>query len=89
MPNKFNDWIGLRDESFNKFVEISNQKTKFKDGFDIFKCFSMGVVTNRDAWAYNYSKDNLSNNMKKTIDFYNTQLGLKKDELQYNKREIS
>lgn len=89
VPNKFNDWIELRDESFNKFVEISNQKTKFKDGFDIFKCFSMGVVTNRDAWAYNYSKDNLSNNMKKTIDFYNTQLGLKKDELQYNKREIS
>ena len=89
IPNKFNDWIWQRDESFNKFVEISNQKTKFKDGFDIFKCFSMGVVTNRDTWVYNYSKNELSKNMKKTIEFYNTQLGVSKDNLQYIKNKIS
>ncbi|WP_096026408.1 type ISP restriction/modification enzyme [Campylobacter lanienae] len=89
IPNKFNDWIGQRDESFNKFVEISNQKTKFKDGFDIFKCFSMGVVTNRDTWVYNYSKDELSNNMEKTIKFFNSQLGKNENELDVNTKKIS
>ncbi|WP_096030358.1 type ISP restriction/modification enzyme [Campylobacter lanienae] len=71
IPNKFNDWIGQRDESFNKFVEISNQKTKNKNGFDIFSIFSMGVVTSRDIWCYNFSKNELLKNMEKTINFYN------------------
>lgn len=72
-PNQYNDWINQRDESFYKFVEISNQKTKFKDGCDIFEAFTMGVVTSRDAWAYNFSKQNLLNNMQSCIDFYNAE----------------
>ncbi len=70
-PNRFNDWINPRDESFEKYVEIANKDTKFKDGLDIFKVFSMGVVTARDVWAYNFSKDNLLKNMQSCIRFYN------------------
>ncbi|MPB72758.1 type ISP restriction/modification enzyme [Campylobacter fetus] len=72
-PNKFSDWINLRDESFYKFVEIANKDTKFKDGNDIFKVFSMGVLTSRDSWCLNFSKQNLLGNMKSCIDFYNEQ----------------
>ncbi|WP_104757085.1 type ISP restriction/modification enzyme [Helicobacter acinonychis] len=70
-PNRFNDWINPRDESFERYVEIANKDTKFKDGLDIFKVFSMGVVTARDVWAYNFSKDNLLKNIQSCITFYN------------------
>lgn len=89
IPNKFNDWIDQRDESFNAFIEIANKNTKFKQGLDIFECFSMGVVTNRDTWVYNYSKDELSKNMKKSIEFFNSQLGKNENELDVNTKKIS
>lgn len=89
IPNKFNDWIDQRDESFNEFIEIANKNTKFKQGLDIFECFSMGVVTNRDSWVYNYSKDELSKNMKNSIEFFNSQLGKNENELDIDIKRIS
>ena len=71
IPNKFNDWIDQRDESFNKFVEIANKNTKFKQGLDIFECFSQGVVTGKDTWSYNFSKSELAKNIEKSINTYN------------------
>ncbi len=38
----------------------------------IFKIFSNGVKTNRDAWACNFSRNALTENMRKMIDTYNT-----------------
>ena len=40
----------------------------------IFKIFSNGVKTNRDAWACNFSRNALTENMRKMIDTYNTQV---------------
>lgn len=71
IPNKFNDWIDQRDESFNKFIEIANKNTKFKQGLDIFECFSQGVVTGKDTWSYNFSKSELAKNIEKSINTYN------------------
>ena len=34
----------------------------------------LAVVTNRDAWAYNFSRDALRENMKRMIGFYNEQV---------------
>ena len=72
-PNKYNDWINQRDESFYKFVQIASKDTKFKDGKDIFRVLSQGLKTNRDAWAYNFSKQDLLKNMSSCVDFYNTE----------------
>lgn len=89
IPNKFNDWIGQRDESFNKFVEIANKNTKFKNGLDIFECFSQGVLSSRDSWVYNYSKDELGKNINNSIDFFNTQLGKNENEVSVDTKRIS
>ncbi len=40
----------------------------------IFKTYSLGVVTSRDAWAYNFSRNALRENMKRMIGFYNEQV---------------
>ncbi len=39
----------------------------------IFKNYSCGVRTNRDAWCYNASKTSLVNNMERMISFYNAE----------------
>ena len=40
----------------------------------IFKTYSNGVKTNRDAWACNFSRDALTENMSKMIEIYNTEM---------------
>ena len=40
----------------------------------IFKLYSLGVSTNRDAWAINFNRDALKKNMERMIDFFNEQV---------------
>jgi predicted helicase len=71
-PNKNNDWINQRDPSFDKFISMGDKKDKFSSV--VFSLYSMGVKTNRDDWVYNFSKQTLSSNMTRMIDFYNQQV---------------
>lgn len=73
IPNKFNDWIDQRDESFNKFVLIGSKDKGNKEQTIFESVYSAGLQTNRDVWVYNFSKNILSTNMKKTIEVYNSQ----------------
>ena len=40
----------------------------------IFKTYSNGVKTNRDAWACNFNRDTLTENMSRMIEVYNTEM---------------
>ena len=40
----------------------------------IFKTYSSGVNTSRDAWVYNFNQNILTENLKRMIDFYNDQV---------------
>jgi len=55
-------------------LPIGTKKAKAGAGAAIFKVFSLGVATNRDAWAYNFGSRELVSNIQKTIEFYNQQL---------------
>ncbi|WP_168526694.1 type ISP restriction/modification enzyme [Acinetobacter sp. A3] len=68
IPNEFNDWLNQRDNSFLNYIEIGS---KVKDGNSIFKLYSGGVKTNRDAWCFNFSKNKLISNINRMVDFYN------------------
>ncbi|MBI0002177.1 DEAD/DEAH box helicase [Bartonella sp. W8122] len=72
IPDAHNDWVNQRDDSFNEFIAIGDKKVK--TSITIFDNYSSGVKTNRDAWAYNFSKSKLSNNMQSMIDFYNSEI---------------
>ena len=69
VPDAHNDWLNQRDDSFNDFIVIGDKKDK--TNFTIFNNYSAGVKTNRDAWAYNFSINKLSNSMQSMIAFYN------------------
>jgi predicted helicase len=76
LPNEQGDWLNQRNDLYETFIEIGSKK-KIKE--QIFTINSNGVVSNRDAWVYNFSKESLVKSMKNTVTFYNQQLEAYKD----------
>lgn len=77
IPDKHGDWLNHRTSGYEKFLPIGDKATKGKpDTKAIFTLFSGGVKTGRDAWCYNYSRSALESNIRRSIDFFNTQSGL-------------
>ena len=77
-PDKRFTWLteGLRAE-FESFVPIGSREAKSgkQESVDVvFKTHSLGVNTNRDAWAYNFERNTLIKNIETTIETYNEQV---------------
>ena len=53
-PDKYQDWLNKRDDSFYHHIIMGDKKDKTKPA--IFENYSNGIATNRDAWVYNASK---------------------------------
>ena len=70
-PDSHGDWLNQRDESFTNFIAIGEKKG---EGLKVFKVYSNGVVTSRDAWCYNFSKSQLANNMSAMISLYTDEM---------------
>lgn len=71
IPDEHGDWLKQRDDSFNQFIVLGDKKG---DGPKLFDNFSLGIGTNRDAWAFNSSKAKLASNMSGMIDVYNAEV---------------
>ncbi len=77
-PDRRHTWLteGLHAE-FESFIPLGSKEAKAAKGEAvdvIFKVYSLGVNTARDAWAYNFNRDALTENMERMIDFYNEQV---------------
>ncbi|WIE64913.1 DEAD/DEAH box helicase family protein [Curtobacterium sp. MCLR17_036] len=70
-PNKHGDWINQRNDAFAAFTAIGDRKAPETA---IFRSFSAGLQTNRDAWVYNSSEPALRGNVTSMIDAYNAEL---------------
>ncbi|WP_312703233.1 DEAD/DEAH box helicase, partial [Stutzerimonas nitrititolerans] len=68
-PNEHGDWLKQRDDSFNELIGIGS-KEKSKNRL-IFKNFSRGLETGRDAWCYNPSRLSIEKNIDSMIHSYN------------------
>lgn len=71
-PNEHNDWLTQRSDLFSSFIPLSPDK-KYTEDNCFFKTYSLGIATNKDAFLYDFSKDKLTNKVKKMVDFYNQQ----------------
>ncbi len=76
-PNARQMWLteGLRDD-FETFIPMGTKAAKATKGEaegTIFKTYSLGASTNRDAWAYDFSPEKLTENMTRMIEFYNAE----------------
>lgn len=85
-PNEHGDWINQRNDKFNTFISMQPEKKFDLTTQAFFNTYAVGVNTGRDAWAYNFSKVYLSNNMSNMIDFYNDQKNLFQDEKKNNSK---
>ena len=77
-PDRRYTWLteGLRAE-FETFIPMGTKEAKVARGEAIdviFKTYSLGVSTNRDAWVYNFDRSTLIENMSRMIDTYNDQV---------------
>lgn len=70
-PDENNDWLDQVDKSFEKYPVLG---AKRGDEKGLFKNYSQGILSARDAWAYNSSQSKLSINMNSMIKFYNSEL---------------
>ena len=62
-PDKKHNWLNLSQSDFDTLLPIASKESKLAkkpaDEKTIFKLFSLGVVTNRDEWLYDFSVDSL------------------------------
>ncbi|WP_195620273.1 type ISP restriction/modification enzyme [Bifidobacterium dentium] len=71
--DRHGDWLDHRDESYYEFIPIGVQEGQKKKPTGLFTIWSSGIKTQRDAWCYSFNRDALVNNMRKTIDFFNSE----------------
>ena len=75
-PDKHHDWIdqrgGLSDE-WDGLTPMGSKDGKAGKKNTMFSVYSNGISTGRDVWLYNSSKSELSKNMKRHIDYCNSQ----------------
>jgi predicted helicase len=72
-PNEQGDWISMRNDSFEQYIPISPEKKFNVKTTSFFTAASLGTVTARDTWVYNFSLATLKNNILKTIEHYNSE----------------
>ncbi len=77
-PDARHTWLteGLHAE-FDTFISMGTKQAKAAKGETtdvIFKTYSCGVGTSRDAWTYNFNRKALTENVQGMIDTYNTEV---------------
>ena len=77
-PDSRYTWLteGLHAE-FDTFIPMGTKEAKAQKGAAIdviFKTYSRGIVTCRDAWVYNFNANRLTENVQQMMEFYNAQV---------------
>ncbi|TAE22392.1 MAG: DNA helicase [Candidatus Kapaibacterium sp.] len=71
-PDARHTWLtdGL-ESSFDAFLPMGTKEAKAGAGNAIFDRYCLGLTTNRDVWTYNFDREALETNMRRTIATYN------------------
>ena len=77
-PDKRHTWLtGGLPTDFDTFIPMGSKDIKASKGNvegTLFKTYSLGIATNRDAWVYNFNQNALVDNMQAMIAFYNSEV---------------
>jgi predicted helicase len=75
-PGKKGNWLTSKtDEEFSAFMPIGSKDAKKGKAYDtIFRTYSLGVSTNRDAVVYDFDADRLAQRVEQFADDYNAEL---------------
>ena len=74
IPDRYNHWLNQSNSDFEHLIPLANRQTKLAKVTDdeqaIFRLYSMGVVTNRDEWVYDFDADHLGEKVRAFINSY-------------------
>ncbi len=73
VPDDHGDWLKQRDESFSRHLLLGIKDRKATSP-RLFTSFSLGIGTNRDAWAYSPSRSGVGEQISRMIGFYNAEV---------------
>ncbi len=75
-PDRHHDWLGQRDRTFETFYPMGSKQAKAGKADDaVFRLFSNGYKTGRDAYLYNFSRESCAENARRMVDDYRAALG--------------
>ena len=73
-PDNRNDWLNQSNSDFERLLPLANRETKLAktaaDERAVFGLYSLGVVTNRDEWVYDFDSDGLGRKVRALINSY-------------------
>ena len=74
VPDAKNNWLNQSNSGFDDLLPLANRQTKLAKNADaeraVFGLYSMGVVTNRDEWVYDFAPDSLGAKVRAFINEY-------------------
>ncbi|MCS6822100.1 MAG: hypothetical protein NZ551_09535, partial [Microscillaceae bacterium] len=77
-PDEQGNWINLSNSDFQNLIPLCNKEVKLNKNEQndnaVFKLFSLGVVTARDEWVYDFNKQRLKSKVQFLIDKYNQEV---------------
>ena len=71
VPDDNHDWLNHVIPDFGQFMILGDKQDK--SAVRMFENYSLGVVTNRDAWCYNASRYEMECNIRSMIAFYHAE----------------
>ena len=70
-PNEHYDWVEQRSDVFAQFYPLGSDDVRAGKADDaIFRLYSQGLETTRDAYIYNFSRDACAENARKMTENY-------------------
>ena len=89
-PDRHYDWVGQRNEAFQRLYPVGSKAAKAsRTNQVIFKLFSNGYKTGRDAYVYNFSRDACAENAEKMVEDYRGALLVREEQAGYGMNEIA
>ena len=75
-PDFKNYWLDQSDTDFYSLIPVANRQTKLAKSIDeenaVFGIYSLGVVTARDEWVFDFSANVVGERVKSLVDIYET-----------------
>ncbi len=71
-PDEKHNWINQTDNDFDTLIPVASKDSKSprQDNTAIFKLFSLGFITARDEWVYDYDRQKLESKIQHFIEIY-------------------
>ena len=77
-PDAKNYWLGQSDTDFATLIPLANRQTKLAsipdDEEAVFKLHSMGILTARDNWTWDFSSASLADKMRAFVSVYQKEI---------------